>query len=171
MDASAEERDISSVFDLDHLAVAATAVSANWMFALPVSTPTARTRSRPRSREALERLVRERHLRGDRHRVARVDTHRVEFLIEQTITTLSLRSRMTSKLELVPADQRFFDEHLADRALVQSSIEQLDELVLGVGRPAAAAAEGERRPEHDGEGPLRRDVVPARHDEEAKRSR
>jgi hypothetical protein len=53
------------------------------------------------------------------------------------------------ELELVPAAHRLLDEHLADRALAQSALDMRTQLLLGLGKAAAVAAERERRP-HDG---------------------
>ena len=114
--------------------------------------------------ELLVRLVRQRHLRRDRHRVAGVHAHRVEVLDRADDHDVVVAVAHDLELVLVPADERLLDEHLADRALVQAAVEQRDELVLGMGRAAAVASEGERRSEHDREGQLGRDVVPARHD-------
>ncbi len=114
--------------------------------------------------ELLIRLVGERHLRRNGHRVAGVNSHRVEVLDRADDHDVVVAVAHHLELELVPADQRFLDQHLADRALVQAAVEQCDELVLGVGRAAAVAAEREGRPEHDREGELGRDVVPAGHD-------
>ena len=137
---------------------------ANWMFAPPVSTPTARTIAAAESRSSWYASSGKRHLRRDGHRVARVHAHRVEVLDRADDHDVVVPVAHDLELELVPADQRLLHEHLADRALVEAAVEELDELVLGMRRPAAVAAQSERRPEDDREGELRRDVVPAGHD-------
>ena len=93
-----------------------------------------------------------------------MDAHRVEVLDRADDHDVVVAVAHHLELELVPADQRLLDEHLADRALVETAVEQLDELVLGMRRPAAVAAQSERRAQHDREGQLGRDIVPAGHD-------
>ncbi len=113
----------------------------------PVSTPDGADDARGRVAELLIGLVGERHLRRDRHGVARVDAHRVEVLDRADDDDVVLHVAHDLELELVPADERLLDEHLAHRALGERALEPLLELGRGARDPAAVAAQRERRPE------------------------
>ena len=78
-------------------------------------------------------LVDRRHLRRDRHRVAGVDAHRVEVLDRADDHHVVAAVAHQLQLELVPADQRLLDQHLADRRLGQRPLQQHLQLL----RPSA----------------------------------
>ena len=124
---------------------------ANWMLEPPVSTPTARMTLRRGVAQLLEGLVGKRHLRGDRDRVARVDAHRVEVLDRADDDDVVAHVAHDLELELVPADQRLLDEHLAHRALLQAALQEPREVVGRPGDAAAVAAEGEGRAQDERE--------------------
>src|SRR5207237_1131156 len=67
--------------------------------------------------ERVKGLVAERHLRRDRDRVARVHAHRVDVLDRADDDDVVLAVAHDLELELVPAEDGFLDEHLADGAL------------------------------------------------------
>ena len=96
-------------------------------------------------------LVREGHLRRDRDRVAGVHAHRVEVLDRADDDRVVVPVSHDLELELVPAEQRLLDEHLADRALAERSVEQLFELLGRARRATTVAAERESRAEDDRE--------------------
>ena len=93
-------------------------------------------------------LVGERHLRCDGDRVAGVHAHRVEVLDRADDHDVVDAVAHDLELELVPAAHRLLDENLADRALAQAALDLCAQLVLGLCKPSAVAAERERRP-HD----------------------
>ena len=68
-------------------------------------------------------LVGQRHLRGDRHRVAGVDAHRVEVLDRAHDDDVVERVAHHLELELVPAAHRLLDEHLPDRRLAEPDLD------------------------------------------------
>ena len=95
--------------------------------------------------ELLVGLVGERHLRRDGDGVAGVDAHRVEVLDRADDDDVVLHVAHHLELELVPADERLLDEHLAHRALGEGPLQPVLEL-RGRARDAAAVpAERERR--------------------------
>src|SRR3546814_2485790 len=59
-------------------------------------------------------------------------------------------------LELLPAQHRLLDQHLVHRRKLEAALDDLLELLDVVGDAAAAAAEGERRPDDGREPDLRR---------------
>ena len=119
------------------------------MFEPPVSTPTARMTADGGVAQLLVRLVRQRHLRRDGDGVARVDAHRIEVLDRADDDDVVDPVADDLELELVPAAHRLLDQHLADRRLGEAALDLAVQLLLGVGEPAAVAAEREGGP-HDG---------------------
>ncbi len=81
--------------------------------------------------------------------VARVHAHGVEVLDCTDDDAVVLAVAHHLHLEFLPAQHRFFQQHLVGRGRVQAPFAHLDELLAVVGDAAAAAAEGEGRP-HDG---------------------
>ena len=118
------------------------------MFEPPVSTPTARTTAIAAFAQLLVRLVGQRHLRRDGHRVAGVHAHRVEVLDRADDHDVVGVVADDLQLELVPAAHRFLDEHLRDRRLREAALDLPLQLLVRLGEAAAVAAERERRP-HD----------------------
>jgi len=55
------------------------------------------------------------------------------------------------ELELLPADHRLLDQHLLERALLEPPLDRGLELLRMVGDRAAGAAQGEGRPDDQGE--------------------
>ena len=92
-------------------------------------------------------LVGQRLGRGDGDRVAGVDAHRVEVLDRADDDDVVGPVAHHLQLELLPADDRFLDEHLVDGAEVEPAGDELDELLAVVGDAAAGAAQGEARPQ------------------------
>ena len=85
---------------------------------------------RGRVAELLVGLVGQRHLRRDGDGVAGVDAHRVEVLDRADDDDVVARVAHDLELELVPADQRLLDEHLADRALAEAALELPSKLLV-----------------------------------------
>jgi hypothetical protein len=98
--------------------------------------------------QLLVRLVRERHLRSDGDRVARVRPHRVEVLDRAHDDDVVEPVAHDLELELVPAAHRLLDEHLPDRALAQADLDLAPQFLARIRKPAAVAAERECGP-HD----------------------
>ena len=71
------------------------------------------------------------------------------FSIEQTMTALSADVAHHLELDLRPPQHRALHQHLADRARGERAAQPVVELLGGVGRPAALAAERERRAQDD----------------------
>ena len=130
---------------------------------------------RRRIAELLVRLVRQRHLRRHRDRVARVHAHRIEVLDRAHDHDVVRAIAHDLELELVPAADGILDEHLTDRRLPQPALDVVLEHRAVVGESAAVPAERERGP-HDrrdrdavelrqrGHDPRRRNEEPARAD-------
>ena len=85
--------------------------------------------------------------------------HRVEVLDRADDHDVVVCVAHDLELELVPADERLLDEHLADRAFAEAALELRLELVAVVRDPAPVTAEGEGRPQDRGEVELRREVL------------
>ena len=81
-------------------------------------------------------------------RVAGVNAHRVEVLDRADDDDVVGLVAHHLQLELLPADDRFLDQHLADRARVEPAGDEVDELLAVVGDAAAGAAQREARPQH-----------------------
>ena len=81
--------------------------------------------------------------------VAGMDAHRVEVLHPADRDRGVVRVAQDLELDLVPAEQRALDEHLADGARRQAVGDPLACLRRRVREAAAAAAEREGRPDHD----------------------
>src|SRR5262249_11848674 len=96
-------------------------------------------------------LVRQRLGWGHRDAVAGVHAHRVEVLDRADDDHVVGLVAHHLQLELLPADDRLLDEHLADRAEVQAAGDQFVELLAVVGDAAAGAAQGEAGPQHAGQ--------------------
>jgi hypothetical protein len=116
--------------------------------------------------QLLVRLVAERHLRRDRHRVAGVDAHRVEVLDRADDHDVVDSVADDLELELVPAADRLLDQHLPDRGLGEAAPHRAPLLLEGLGDAAAVAAERERRPHDRGE---RHALDPVERDDDARR--
>ena len=85
--------------------------------------------------------------RGDGHRVAGVDAHRVDVLDRADDHDVVVAVAHHLELELAPADHRLLDQHLVDRAGGEPLGDDLAQLGLGVADTAALAAHRERRPD------------------------
>ena len=94
--------------------------------------------------------VRERHLGGDRDRVARVDAHRVEVLDRADDDECVRRVPHDLELELLPAEDGLLDEDLVRRGERQAALDDGLEVVLVERDPAAGPAEREGRADDDG---------------------
>ena len=109
---------------LDHPQLAGLAARARTGCSAPPRLDADRADDRDRRvAELLVGVVREGHLRGDGDRVARVDPHRVEVLDRADDDGVVCAVAHQLELELVPAEERLLDEHLADRALGQRPLE------------------------------------------------
>ncbi|MNT00255.1 hypothetical protein D3C72_1346810 [compost metagenome] len=87
--------------------------------------------------------------RGHGDRVAGVDAHRVQVLDRADDDAVVRLVADHFHLVFLPAQQRFFDQQLARRRQVQAALADLFELFAVVGDAAAAAAQRERRADHD----------------------
>ncbi len=67
------------------------------------------------------------------------------------MTTLSIKSRITSSSIFLPAQNRFFQHHRADHTGIQSTLRKFEQLLAIEGDPSARAPERERRPDDNGE--------------------
>ncbi len=103
---------------------------------------------RRRVAELLIGVVRERHLRRDRHGVPGVDAHRIDVLDRADDHDVVLPVAHDLELELVPAADRFLDEHLSDRALEDAELDLAVQLVDRLDEAATVAAERKCRPDH-----------------------
>ena len=86
---------------------------ANWMFEPPVSTPISRMIGQRGVAHPLVFLVGQRLRRGDGDRVAGVDAHRVEVLDRADDDDVVGLVAHHLHLVLLPADDRFLDQHFA----------------------------------------------------------
>jgi hypothetical protein len=107
----------------------------------------------------LEGFVGQRHLRRDGDGVARVHAHWVEVLDRADDDDVVTDVAHDLELELIPADQRLLDEHLADGTLPQPALEQPRKIVGGPRDAAAVAAERERRPQDEREREVGRQLL------------
>ena len=90
--------------------------------------------------------VGQRHLRRDRHRVARVDAHRVDVLDRADDHDVVRAVAHHLELELAPAEHGLVDQHLADRRRGEARARRSRSNSSSRARDAAAAAaERERR--------------------------
>src|SRR5262249_23198781 len=89
--------------------------------------------------------------RGDRDRIAGVHAHRVEVLDRADDHDVVGQIAHHLKLVFFPADDRLFDQYLADRAGGEAALDGLFELLVVVRDAAARAAERERRSNNDRE--------------------
>ena len=109
---------------LDHAQLAGLALARELdVRAAAVDTDRADDRDR-RVAQLLVRLVGQRHLRRDGHRVAGVHAHRVDVLDRADDDGVVGVVAHQLELELVPAEEGLLDEHLADRALGERALEQ-----------------------------------------------
>ena len=91
-------------------------------------------------------------LRGcDGGRVAGVDAHRVDVLDRADDDHVVDAVADHLELELAPAGDRLLEQDLRDRALAQSALDRMLELLRRGGEAAAVAAERERGPDDDGQ--------------------
>ena len=81
-----------------------------------------------------------------------MDAHRVDVLDRADDDGVVRVIAHQLELELVPAEERLLDEHLADRALGERALEQAIELLTSAHGAASVSAQGERRPQDDREG-------------------
>src|SRR5262249_29405272 len=108
--------------------------------------------------ELLVGLVRKSHLRGDGHRVARVHPPRGEVLDRPDDHDVVALVAHHLELELVPVPNRLLDQHLADRALLQTALDLALELVDRADEAPTVAAEREGRAD-DGRQRYTRELV------------
>ena len=132
-EASAEERDTRGFISMTTIS-SVSGLTANWMFDPPVSTPTARMTAIAWSRSAW-------YWRSVSVCCGATVTESPvctpigsTFSIEQTITTLSLRSRITSSSNSPQPITDSSTQHLADRAGGEALGHALAVLGLGVAR-------------------------------------
>ena len=149
---------------LDHAELAASPLARELDVRAAAVDPDGADDGDRRVAELLVGLVREGHLRRHGHRVARVDPHRIEVLDRADHDRVVMAVAHQLELELVPAEERLLDEHLADRALGQRTLEHVLELLGRPGGPAAVAAERERRPQDHRQGQALRHVLRRGHD-------
>ena len=114
-DASALERDTRGFISMSTMRPSS-GFTANCTFEPPVSTPTARMQREGRVAHPLVLPVGERHRRRDRHRVARVDAHRVDVLDRADDDGVVRAVAHDLELELLPAGHRLLDQDLGDGA-------------------------------------------------------
>ena len=93
--------------------------------------------------------VRERHLRRDRDRVARVDSHRVEILDRAHDDERVRRVAHDLELELLPPEHRLLDENLVHGGEREPALHDRVEVVVVEGDAASRAAERERGTDDD----------------------
>ena len=98
--------------------------------------------------EVLVLAVRERERGRDRHRVARVDTDRVDVLDRADDDDVVRLVAHELELVLLPAEDRLLEEHLRRRRVVETLARDATQVGLVVRDARAEAAHGERRP-HD----------------------
>ena len=91
-------------------------------------------------------LVGQRLHRRDGNRVARVHAHRIEIFDRTDNHAVVHPVAHHFHFEFFPADQRFFDQHFADRRHGESAPGDFVQIVRIVSDAAATAAECERRP-------------------------
>ena len=103
---------------------------------------------RRRVAQLLIRVIRQRHLRRDRHGVPGVDSHRIDVLDRADDHHVVLAIAHDLELELVPAAHRFLDEHLSDRALGDAELDLAAQLLRRLDEAAAVAAERKCRSDH-----------------------
>ena len=101
--------------------------------------------------ELLIEAVGQRLRRGDRHRIAGVDTHRVDVLDRADDDDVVVAVAHQFELELAPPDHRLLDQDLVDRARGEALGDHLQELGLGVADASALAAHRERRADDRGQ--------------------
>src|SRR5262249_31916897 len=88
---------------------------------------------------------------GNGDAVAGMDPHRIEILDGADDDDVVGLVAHDLQLELLPADDRLFDEHLADGAEVEAPGDEQAELIDVVGDAAARPAERETGPEYAGQ--------------------
>ena len=94
-------------------------------------------------------LVSQRLDRGNGDRVAGVDAHRIEILNRTDDDAIVVLVPHHLGLEFLPANQRFFDEDLADGRRFESALRQQVELFAVVGDAASRSAERVRGANND----------------------
>ena len=99
----------------------------------------------------LEFLVGEGERRGDGHRIAGVHAHRIDVFDRADDDAIVLFVAHHLHLEFLPAEHALLDQHLVGRRSVDAELDDVDELVPGVGDAAAGAAQGEARADDRGE--------------------
>ena len=99
-------------------------------------------------------LVRKRLGRGDGDRVARVDAHRVEVLDRADDDHVVRLVAHDLQLVLLPAEQGFLDQDLADRRILQTAGGDSLELLAVEGEPPAGAAQRVGRADAHGQAHL-----------------
>ena len=102
----------------------------NWMFEPPHSTPTFRMQAMAAVAHGLVFAVGERLRGGDGDGIARVDSHGVEILDGADDGHVVLEIAHHFKLEFLPAQDAFFQQHLIHRAFGERPGEFLLELLL-----------------------------------------
>ncbi len=106
---------------------------------------------------ALIFLVRQSQRRRHGDGVARMHAHRVQVLDRADDDAVVLVVAHHLHLEFFPADHRLLEQHLGGRRGVEPARHDVLELLAVVGDAAAAAAERERRADHDRVADFRRD--------------
>jgi hypothetical protein len=117
---------------------------ANWMFEPPVSTPTARMIAMAASRMRWYSLSVSVWAGATVIESPVCTPMASKFSIEQTMTTLSSRSRMTSSSYSFQPSTDWSMRHLTDHGGVEPAADDVLELLAVVGDAAAGAAERER---------------------------
>ncbi len=117
----------------------------------PPSIPSARMILSAEDAQHLVLVVRERLRRRDDDAVARVDAHRVEVLhvADRDAGVRAVPHHLV--LDLFPAGERALEQHLVDRAGVETAGDDRVELLRRCRRSAAGTAEREGRTDHQRE--------------------
>jgi hypothetical protein len=135
-DASADDRDTRGFISTTIISPSA-GFTANWMLQPPASTPISRMMAMAASRMPGTRRPTS-VCTGATVMESPVCTPMGSmFSMEQTMTTLSRAVAHDLELELLPADHRPVDQHLADRRQLDATADRLLELVAVVGDAAA----------------------------------
>ena len=149
-DASAEERDTRGFISTTTISPFF-GLTANWTLEPPVSTPI----SRRMAMEAFRICWYSTSVSvwaGATVMESPVWTPMAsKFSMEQMMTTLSARSRITSSSILLPAEDGLLEHDLADHAGVEALLGDVEQVLAVVGHTAARSSEGEGGAYDDGE--------------------
>ena len=133
LDASAEERLTRGFISMTTIRPSA-GLTANWMLEPPVSTPISRMIAMAASRISWYSLSVSVWAGATVIESPVCTPIGSKFSIEQMMTTLSREVPHDLQLELLPADDRLLDQHLADRALLEAPADRALQLLAGCRR-------------------------------------